>query len=74
MRGKYKRLDSLKHIQKIIICGGSSSSYSINSQLLETTFKIPLVNTSLAMGLGSKFQLNFIKDYVYKDDIYFINT
>lgn len=69
IRGKYARLDSLKHTKKIIICGGSSSSYSINSQLLETTFQTPVVNTSLAMSLGSKFQLNLVKDYLHKGDI-----
>ena len=66
---KYQRLDSLKKTAKIIICGGSSSSYSIDSELLEKTLKKPVVNTSLAMSLGSKFHLNITKDYLQKGDV-----
>lgn len=66
---KYQRLDSLKNTPKIIICGGSSSSYGINSKLLEDTLNMPVVNTSLAMSLGSQFHLNMINDYLHKGDI-----
>jgi hypothetical protein len=66
---KYQRLDSFKKTAKIIICGGSSSSYSIDSELLEKTLKKPVVNTSLAMSLGSKFHLNITKDYLHKGDV-----
>ncbi|WP_418637694.1 hypothetical protein [Winogradskyella sp.] len=69
IRKKYKRLDSLKESQKIIIIGGSSSSYSINSELMQNTLQKPIVNTSLAMSLGSQFQLNLVKDYLQKGDI-----
>jgi hypothetical protein len=69
IKGKSERLDSLKEIQKIIIAGGSSSSYSIDSKLLQKVFKTPVVNTSLAMSLGSKFHLNLTKDYLKKGDI-----
>jgi hypothetical protein len=66
---KYKRLDSLKNNRKIIICGGSSSSYSINSEKLQNVFNLPVVNTSLAMSLGSNFHLNLTKGYLLKGDI-----
>ena len=66
---KYQRLDSLKNTSKIIICGGSSSCYSIDSKKLGEIFNMPVVNTSLAMSLGSYFHLNLIKDYVSAGDI-----
>ncbi|PQJ73311.1 hypothetical protein [Polaribacter butkevichii] len=69
IKNKYERLDSLKHTQKLIICGGSSSAYGINSALIQKNFHIPVVNTSLAMSLGSNFQLNLTKDYITKNDI-----
>lgn len=69
IKGKYERLDSLKNMQKIIIAGGSSSSYSIDSELLQKRANIPVVNTSLAMSLGSEFHLNITKDYLKKGDV-----
>ncbi|QTE23052.1 hypothetical protein [Polaribacter cellanae] len=66
---KYKRLDSLKDTSKIIIAGGSSSSYSINSKLLGKTFLKPVINTSLAMSLGSRYHLNLTKKYLTKGDV-----
>ena len=69
IKNKYERLDSLKHTQKLIICGGSSSAYGINSGLIQKNLHIPVVNTSLAMSLGSNFQLNLTKDYITKNDI-----
>lgn len=69
IKNKYEALDSLSNKNKIIICGGSSSSYSINSQLLEEKLNKPVVNTSLAMDLGSKFHINMIQDYVKEGDV-----
>ncbi|NQX84805.1 MAG: hypothetical protein HRT67_02595 [Flavobacteriaceae bacterium] len=66
---KYQRLEALKDQRKLIITGGSSSSYSINSLQLQETFKLPVVNTALAMSLGSNFHLNLIKDYLKKGDV-----
>jgi len=67
--GKYKRMDSLKDKNKILICGGSSSSYGINSFALGKELNLPVVNTSLAMSLGSHFHLNMTKDYLKKGDV-----
>lgn len=69
IKGKYERLDSLKGAKKIIIAGGSSSSYSINSKLFQSALSIPVINTSLAMSLGSYFHLNITKDYLLKGDV-----
>jgi len=66
---KYQRLDSLKNTKKAIICGGSSSCYSINSKDIQDSLNIPVVNTSLAMSLGSEFHLNMVRDYLCKGDI-----
>ncbi len=67
--GKYKRMDALRDKNKILICGGSSSSYGINSAALGNAFGLPVVNTSLAMSLGSRFHLNLTKDYLKKGDV-----
>lgn len=69
IKGKYERLDSLRSTTKVIIAGGSSSSYSIDSKLLQDALKMPAVNTSLAMGLGSLFHLNLTKEYIHKGDV-----
>ncbi len=69
IKGKYERLDSLKNTNKIIIAGGSSSSYSIDSEQLQKRLNIPVINTSLAMSLGSEFHLNSTKDYLKKGDV-----
>lgn len=69
IKSKYERLDSLKNTEKIIICGGSSSSYSIDSKEFQNQFKMPVINTSLAMSLGSYFHLNMVKDYLNKGDV-----
>lgn len=69
MFDKFSRLDSLKEKRKLIICGGSSSSYSINSKRLGIEFKREVVNTSLAMSIGSKYQLNLTKKYLKKGDV-----
>ena len=69
MMNKYERLEKLKNERKIIIAGGSSSSYSINSTELQKRFKLPVVNTSLAMSLGSDFHLNITTDYLSEGDV-----
>jgi len=69
IKDKYHVLDSLSNENKIIICGGSSSLYSINSELLQETFHKPVINTTLAMDLGSKFHLNLIHDYLKEGDV-----
>ena len=69
IKNKYDRLESLKKTPKIIICGGSSSSYSIDSGDFEQSFNMPVVNTTLAMSLGSRFHLNMVKDYLCENDI-----
>lgn len=69
MFDKISRLDNLKEKRKLIICGGSSSSYSINSKRLEVEFNRNVINTSLAMTIGSKFQLNLTKKYLKKGDV-----
>ena len=69
IKGKYERLDSLKETRKIIIAGGSSSSYSVDSKLLQENISLPVVNTSLAMSLGSQFHLNLTKDYLRQGDV-----
>lgn len=69
IKSKYERLDSLKNTSKLIICGGSSSAYGIDSNRLSEVVKLPVVNTTLAMSLGSFFHLNLTKDYIAKGDI-----
>ena len=66
---KYSRLKELKDQNKIVIIGGSSSCYSINSKLLSEEFALPVVNTSIAMAIEASYQVNSIKKYLKKGDI-----
>ena len=65
---KYSRLKELKDQNKIVIIGGSSSCYSIDSKLLSEEFALPVVNTSIAMAIEASYQVNSIKKYLKKGD------
>lgn len=52
----YNRLDSLRGTNKIVIVAGSNGSFSINSEIIEDSLHMPVVNTSTHAGLGVRMQ------------------
>lgn len=54
---------------KIIFVGGSNVSMSLNSKEVSEAYRMPVVNTSIALWLGLKFMLNDLRPYIKKGDI-----
>lgn len=65
----YHRLDSLQGKKKIVIIAGSNGGFSINSQVLHDSLKLPVVNTSTHAGIGVRMQFEMYKDLLEKGDI-----
>jgi hypothetical protein len=65
---KMKRLDSISS-PKIIIIGGSNANYGLNSQLLQDSVHLPVVNMSLNANVSFIFFCNVIKDHIQPGDI-----
>jgi len=57
---------------RIIIIGGSNIAFGIDSQLMERTFGIPVINDGLHGGLGVA-PLRELQDYIQEDDIIIIS-
>lgn len=65
----YNRMTQLKDTTKMVIIGGSNGSFGIDSEMLEDTFHIPVVNTCSHAGIGVKMQFEIYKDLLNPDDI-----
>lgn len=65
---KHARLDSLPS-PKIIIIGGSNATFGIDSERMEKAFCRPVVNMSIAGGLGFEFMSNQINDHFGEGDL-----
>lgn len=65
----YSRLRKLADTNKIVIIAGSNGGFSINSNILQQTFNLPVVNTSTHAGIGIRLQFEAYKDYLKKGDI-----
>lgn len=65
----YQRLDSLQGKKKIVIIAGSNGGFSINSQILHDSLKLPVINTSTHAGIGVRMQFEMYKDLLEKGDI-----
>lgn len=65
----YNRLDSLRGTNKIVIVAGSNGSFSINSEIIEDSLHMPVVNTSTHAGLGVRMQFEIYKDFLEKGDV-----
>jgi hypothetical protein len=64
---KENRLKNVKS-PRIIIIGGSGSAYSINSEVIEDSLNLPVINMALAYGLGLDFMLNEVVNNINKND------
>ena len=65
---KIERLKSIDE-PKIILVGNSNLSFGIDSQKLQDSMGMPVVNLGLHGGLGNAFHRNMAKYNIRKDDI-----
>lgn len=54
---------------RIILVGGSNVAFSINSNMLESSFHIPVINMGLHANLGLSFMLNEVEGELRNGDI-----
>ena len=69
---KHQRAEEFKQ-PKILFVGGSSLAYGMDSELVENTFLVPVVNLGHHGGLGVSFMLNQAKKFLNKGDIVFLS-
>lgn len=68
---KVERLYSIDE-PKIVIVGGSSVAFGIDSALIEEYTGMPVVNFGLYAALGTKLMLDLSRDAIGKDDVVII--
>ena len=68
---KYERLCEIEE-PKIVIIGGSSAAFGIDSALIEKYTGMPVVNFGLYASLGTKLMLDLSKDGIRKGDVVII--
>lgn len=66
---KYYRLRTLEDEQKIIIIGGSSVAFGINSRMIEESLDIPAVNFGLYGPLGTAIMMDLTRGHIHEGDI-----
>lgn len=54
---------------RIIVVGGSSMALSINSKQISDSLNMPVINTAMHAGIGLKFMIDDICDYLREGDI-----
>ena len=65
---KYERLNSIEG-EKIVVVGGSSVAFGLNSAVLEREIGMPVVNFGLYANLGTKLMLDLSKSGIGEGDI-----
>ena len=65
---KYDRLTSLEE-DKIVVVGGSSVAFGLDSELLGRYMNMPVVNFGLYADLGTKLMLDLSRDHIKEGDI-----
>lgn len=58
---------------KLVLVGGSSVAYGIDSELLQDSLKIPVMNMSFQYFLGTDFLLKQVKSHLKKGDVLVIS-
>jgi hypothetical protein len=66
---KYLRLRSFDNENKIIVIGGSSVAFGINSQLMEEYLGMPVVNFGLYGPLGTTVMMDLTRGHINEGDI-----
>lgn len=70
MVDKFQRLqDTFNEDKRIIFVGGSNLAFSLDSEMIEKEFNIPVINTGLHAGVGIFHEIDDILPYVHKNDI-----
>lgn len=68
VKDSYERINKCK-TTKIVIVGGSNTSFGINSNIIAEYFHQPVYNTSAHAGLGLRLQIELFKDMFEENDI-----
>ena len=68
IRGKIKKLKETEN-NKIVIVGGSNTSFGIDTEIMEQEFGIPVVNMALHGGVSAKYMIEQVKPFLKKGDI-----
>ena len=68
LRDKYERLTSLEE-PKIVIIGGSSAAFGLDSAVIEEHTGMPVVNFGLYASLGTKAMMDLARDHIGEGDI-----
>ena len=66
---KYSRLCSLDDENKIIVIGGSSVPFGINSPMIEQYLGLPAVNFGLYGPLGTTVMMDLTRGHIHEGDI-----
>lgn len=66
---KYARLRSLSDENKIIVVGGSSVAFGINSQVMEKYLGLPVVNFGLYGPLGTTIMMDLTRGHIKEGDV-----
>ena len=69
---KYERLSSIEG-EKIVVVGGSSVAFGVDSELLSRYTGMPVVNFGLYAALGTRLMLDLSLPYVGEGDIVIIS-
>ncbi len=68
---KEKRLAETES-PKIVIIGGSNTVFNVNSQIIQKSTGFSVINMGLHAGLGLKYSLNEIENYIQSNDVVII--
>lgn len=68
LSGKIDRISSIDE-PKIIVIGGSSVPFGLDSKLMEEMLGMPVVNFGLYATLGTKLMLDLSEEYINEGDI-----
>jgi hypothetical protein len=69
---KHQRIETLES-PRLLITGGSSGFYGMNSERITDSLHINVANMALFAGLGLDFMLNELRDNIKKNDVVLLN-
>lgn len=68
LAAKQERLRSL-HSPKVVVIGGSSATFGLDSEALEKALCAPVVNMSIHASLGLSYMVDEVKDHLGSGDL-----
>lgn len=68
MADKYERLRTVEG-EKIVVIGGSSAAFGVNSEMMENYLGRPVVNFGLYGPLGTTIMLDLTRGHIHEGDI-----